>query len=542
MTERSLGLSAADFYVQAQGKRTGVVNMGRRLADLTIPSTFPAEDYDTSHDSLPITNQSINAHLVNNLANTLTMVAFPPDLPMLEFTPNESQLRPHIEGDPEYWSEIEYALSRKEEQHRKKLNTTRVRDRYTATMKQLITSTGNACILWTDIANPIVFNLHSFVVKRDSRGVPLVTVIKECISTRTADEDVKAAVQRDRIRKGKPFDPNDWNDTADIYHVQKLVVEPPKQPEWLYWQETEGGHVIEDTDFWSDYDTPAIFPAGMIFETGSDYALPYSLDYEGDLKATEELSASFQDGAASLAWFLIFVNPTGNTKIKAVREADNLDVIPGHADDVTTLDTGKGGDIMRLGDYLETIARRLAIAYANEAGIQRNGERVTAEEWRRMAMALDKGMGGLYAAISQTVQRWFVLRFLFLHHKADKSLKALPKEFFEVEVATGIDNIGRSSEYDNLMTWGQDMAGLFTPQVFAQEVNMGAFLRATGGARALKVDALVKSPEQKETETQNNEAAMQQQALLEKGTAPVAKGGMDMLAAMTQQQGGPVDG
>lgn len=537
MPDTSLGVPASDFYTQQSGNRTGVVNAGRRIADLTIPSVFPHEAYDASHDDLPITNQGINAALVNSLSNTLALTAFPPNLPMLKFSPVESMLAGDIAADPELWGEIEYGLSRKEEAHRKKLNVTRVRDRYQACMKLLIAGGGNGCVLWTQLENPILFNLHSYVVLRDSRGVPLVTVIKETIKLKTADEDVKEAVVRHRVSTKKAVDPEDWEEEADIYHVQKLV-----ENRWLYWQETEGGHVIADTWFWSDWDTPAIYPAFMILDTGNNYAISYCSDYEGDLRATETLSAAFQDGAAALAWFLLFVNPTGQTTIKSVREADNLDVIAGRAEDVTTFQTGKGADVGTVSNGIEQIARRLAIAFASEAGIQRQGERVTAEEWKRMALALDKGMGGLYAMISQTVQRWFVLRFLFLHHKADKSLKELPKEYFEVEVSTGIDAIGRATEYDNLLGWAQDMSGVLTPPEFAKEINRADLLRRTAAGRGIKTDGLVKSEAQKNQEAQDQTADMQQQTLLEKGATPIAKGGMDMLAGMMTQGDAPNGG
>lgn len=534
MADTSLGIAAADFYVQEGGNREGVVQAGRRIADLCIPSVFPPETYSSSHDDLAITNQGINAFLVNSLANTLALTAFPPSLPMLKFTPKESMLKESIDADPELYSEIEYGLSRKEEAHRKKLNVTRVRDRYQALMRLLIAGGGNGCVRWATLENPILYNLHSFVVKRNSEGLPLVTIIREEINLKTADEDIKEAVQRDRVMKGREVDPEDWQETAEIYHVQKY---DQRRNKFLYWQETEGGHVIADTDFWSDFDTPSIYPAPMILHTGDNYAISYASDYEGDLKAIETLSAAFQDGAAALAWFLLFVNPTGTTRLRDVQTADNLDVVAGVGTDVTTFETGKGGDVMRLNEGIETIARRLGIAFASEASIQRSGERVTAEEWKRMALALDKGMGGLYAQISQTVQRWFVLRFLFLHHKADKSLKDLPKEYFEVEVSTGIDNIGRATEYDNLIGWAQDVSAVLTPPVFGQKVNADDFLRRTAAGRGIKTDGLVKGAEQEAQEAQDQQAQLQQQTLLEKGATPIAKGGMDMLSSMMQQPG-----
>lgn len=536
MTETTLGVTAEAFYSQKKAKRSGVASIGRRLADITIPSVFPPENYDNSHDSLEITNQSVNSFLINSLANTLMLTALPANLPICKFESDESKLQEDIKNDPELWAETQYALSRREEIHRTRLESTKARSAYVKTMKQLLLP-GNSCILWTDINNPIVYNMHSYVVQRDAKGIPMVTVLEDTISMEVADDDVRDAVIQHRLDKGIATKEHDWDDTANIYHVQKLVNDGGEL-EWLYWQETEGGHVIEDTEFYSPFDVPPIYPAQLIDETGSDWGLGYCSDYEGDLKAMEELSASVQDGAAMLSWFLTFVNPTGTTNIRDVKGAKNLDVLPGDGADVTTFTSNKTGDLSVVSGEAEKVARRLALAFASEAGIQRTGERVTAEEWKRMSMALDRSMGGLYSVIAQTVQRWFVLRFIHLHLKENKKIIPLPKDVVSVGVVTGLDGIGRSSDYENLMGLMTDASNILTPQVLAEEVNRGDLLRRMAAGRAVKAEGLIKDPETKAAEQQQREQMQQQQTLLEKGAGPLAQGGVDMLAQMMQQPQG----
>lgn len=543
MSETSFGEPAEGLYKRLTAKRTGVVSIGRRLAALTIPSVFPPEEYDTSYDSLEIANQSINAWLVNSLSNTLMLTALPPNLPMCKYRLNEVALQEDIAQDGELYSETTYALSRREEVHRERLEGTSARDAYNTWMK-LSVVTGNGLCLWTDINAPVVYNLHNYVTVRDSKGTPLVTILQDTISLAAADEDVADAIiqhRSDSNRKEEHEDKTEWEDTAIIYHCQKIVKNAKGDNQFLYWQETEGGYAIPDTEFYSPFDVPPMYPYGMILETGSDYGLGYCSDYEGDLKATEELSAAFQDGAAALAWFLYFVDPTGQTSIRDVKGADNLDVLPGRAEDVTTLRSEKTGDLNVVDGAIEKLSRRLGMAFASEASIQRSGERVTAEEWRRMVMALDKAMGGLYTKLAQGPQRWFVLRFIHLHYQEEKRLKRLPEDLVKIGVVTGLEGIGQSSDYSNLLEVAKDAADILTPEGLRQEINGADLLRRLLTFRSIKADGLVKTGDQKAQEQNDAQANEQQKAILDKGIAPVASGGMGMIQQMMQQQQGNQD-
>lgn len=531
-SEPGFGCSASDFYTEHTKDRDGVVRVGRRLADLTIPAIFPPEEYDTSHDTLAIPNQSINAFLISSLQTALTLGALPPELPMCKVEAVEGKLDADVRGDPEVLAQIEYALSRVEEKHRKRLALTNARTAYSRAMGHLLVP-GNTLCLWTNIDNPRVYSMHHWVVVRDAEGWPIATCLREEVSLAVVDEDVAKAIRDYRASKSwSNAGKTPWGDKGIVFHCQKWCKE---EDEWLYWQETEGGYIIPDTDFWSEKEHPPMMASGLITETGSHYSLGYASLFEGDHQSVEELTASFKDGATALAWFLMFVNPVGQTDIRQVRKANNLDVLPGRAEDVSTLLTNKSGDLAFINNAVEAIARRLGQAYASEASIQRSGERVTAEEWRIMLQALDKAMGGLYSAIAQTFQRWFVKRFIYLHGKEDPQLSRLPKDLVQIDVVTGVDGIGRSSEYENLMGLGRDLQSLF-PKEFEGRAKVEDWTQRMAAGRAIKFDGLMKTNEDVAAETQQ----AQQQAMMDKVAGPVAQGGMDMLKqGMLAQQAAP---
>lgn len=533
MTETTLGVSASDFYQERTSSRATAVQMARRMADLTTPSLFPPEEYETG-EPLRAMNQSINSRAVNTLAAKLTQVALPPNLPFIKYNPIEGKMQEDIKADPELWGEVQYALSRREQMHRERLETTGARSCYGRSIKQLLV-TGNVCCLWTDIENPQVRKMHHYVVKRSATGTPLITVIEDEIAVAEAEDDVLDAYREHTAQVNKHSLRNDWEDTIKIYHVQKLVVEDGER-QWLYWQEVEGGHVIRDTEAWAPYEVPHMFPAGLIPEEGSDWYMPYCFDYEGDLSAVETFAASIQDAAAAMAWFLFFVNPTGHTKIKDVQEADSLAVLPGRADDVTSLTTQKGGDISVVSQEFQEASRRLGYAFAMHTSIQRPGERVTREEWVQMATELNQTMGGLYSDLAFGFQRWFVLRFIHLHEETDKSLSKLPGDLIRVGVVTGIENIGQDTDLTNLKGLVGDVIEAGGPEAVMQVFDVKALTLRLASLRAVKTEGLIKTSEQADAEQQQATDMQQQQTMLEQATGPLAKEGGSALKELMMQK------
>ncbi|CAH0343723.1 portal protein [Rhizobium sp. CECT 9324] len=530
LSDTSLGVTAEDFYESQRAGRTGPVELGRRLADISSPSTFPPEDWK-SGDPLAIPNQSVNSYALNTLASKMMLGAFPPGLPGWKSTPVEHKMDEDIRSDPALYSQVVYSLSRRDETHRIRLDSTKTRSAGTLYFKLLLL-TGNALVLWTDIDNPVIYNMHRYVVKRDAKGIPIATVLKDSVSRMVADEDVKEAADRNRSGD-EQHSKSHWDDEITIYHVEKLINRRGKL-QYVYWQEVEGGEVIEDTVAYSDFDTPTMYPGGMIPDYGSDWFLPYCADYEGDMLAVENFAASLQDGAAAAARFLILVDPTGQTDLKDVLDAENLEVIPGREQDVKTLRSDKGGDLAVVAQEMEKAARRLGQAFLMFSSVQRQGERVTAEEWRILAQEIDQAMGGLYSSVAQTSQRYFVLRFIFLHEESDKSIGKLPKDLVNVSVVTGIDSLGQSTEGTNLREFMVEAGEALNNPVVEKYLHVDDYLRRLAAVKNVKSEGLVKDQQTRDQDSANAQNSSMQQTIMDKATGPLAKGGADMMASMLE--------
>ncbi|MBO6814566.1 MAG: hypothetical protein JJ891_06885 [Rhizobiaceae bacterium] len=535
-SEFSLGMSAEDFYNAERGGRTGAVAVARRISDITIPSVFPPEHWRTG-DQAAITNQSVNARLVNGLASNLMLSALPPGLPMAEYVPEEHELAEEIEQDPALWGKVKYALSRREQTYRANMELTKARSTYVRIMRKLIIA-GNCLAEWMEKDSPQYHSMHNYVVKRASNGDPLVTVLKVEVSMATLEDDLKEAVLASRRASGDVVHgKNEWEDSATIYKVMKLSTNDDDEMEWVCWQEI-GGKYIPDTESYHPYDVPPYFPAWLVPDEHGDWGTPYCGDYEGDLLAVENFGSALQDGAADAAFSLILVDPEGVTDMRDVKEAENLSVISGREKDLTRTRAQKGGDHQVTASEFDKAARRLGFAFMSATSIQRDAERVTQEEWQRLSMELDKAMGGVYSELSQSFQKWFVLRFIFLcdEEKGD-TLPPLPEGLVKLTVKTGIDNIGHSSDYVKLQEFAAAGQKAYGPEVFARSTNPHDFFLRLAAAKGIKSEGLIKSPDQMNQEIQAEREQGLQQKMLEQATPALAKEGAGAIREMAQQQG-----
>jgi hypothetical protein len=327
-----------------------------------------------------------------------------------------------------------------------------------------------------------------------------------------------------------------WEQEVDIYSCLKFKPDPSGREDhsWCFWQESHGV-VLEDTQVETDIDAPPMWPGGLIpvYGDNNDWFRGYCEEYRGDLFSIEALASSLNDGAAAAALSLLFVRP-GQTSIKQVREARNLSILNGNADDVSMFRTEKTGDFSFVDSREEKVAKRLGTAFLMNSSIQRSGERVTAEEWKRMGQELDKAMGGLYTSTAQGNQRIIIIRAIKLHEAEAKKLPKVPTDVVNIEVVTGIDALGQTTEAQDLEEFAQAGLAAF-PKTWETNVDGNNYLTRWAAAKGIKPDGLIKKPQQVQQETAQQQQQAMQQELISKGTGPAVKGISD---AISQSGGG----
>jgi hypothetical protein len=547
----SFGCPAEEIYNHATKFRQAVIDRGRRMAAVTIPSVFPPDGYMPG-DIIGEANQSVGAICVNTLASKLQFMAFPTDRPVLRFDPVEHKLRKDIDANPRLFTEVNIGLSRLELEHRRRLEGTQIRSAYTGSIKALLVG-GNICWDHMYIDRPVYHLPDKYVVKRNSVGDPLHTVIKQETYLQDLDTDIVDHIldSQPELRKVK-----DYERKVDIYRVCRrrreehfnTYADPNKAYYWEYWEEFKG-EVIAGTEFEADYDNPPLWPAWMIPIYGHDWGRSYCEEYEGDLLLVEGHSASLNDGSAlaSLAW--LFNKPGSRVSARVLKKSGNLTVHTGQADDITIGPQleGKARDFQFVGQNLDRAIQRLNRAFLLMSSVQRDAERVTAEEFKTMARELEEATGGLYSELAQTFQRHVVRRFVNLHGEADKQLPQVPEGVFNIAVITGLEAQGRANEGDNLIMATQTHVEL-TNGASLQYVDLHDLVRRIYMSRSVNMDGLVRTPEEQQAFEAEKKQQMGQQTMLDKGTGPAINaaakvmGSPEAMAAMMGKatgQGGP---
>ena len=153
------------------------------------------------------------------------------------------------------------------------------------------------------------------------------------------------------------------------------------------------------------------------------------------------------------------------------------------------------------------IEQRLQLAFLLNASVQRDAERVTAEEIRYMAQELEDTLGGVYSILSQEFQLPFIMRKMRMMEKAGK-LPQLPKNTVKPSIITGLEALGRGNDKNKLISFLTTLAGTLGPEVIQQYVNVSDAIKRLATSEGIDPEGLIKSQEEIQAE-------MQQQQLLQ---------------------------
>lgn len=479
--------SVAGRYQRLSQVRDPFLRRARQCAELTLPSLLPPEGF-SAHSNLYTPFQSIGARGVNNLAAKLLLTLLPPNQPFFRYQVDDMTLE-ELTQRKGARAEVEKALSRYERALVTEIETSALRPTVHEALRHAIIS-GNALLF----AFPNGFRAYSlahYVVVRDGVGNPLEVIIKESIAPASLPEEVRAKIQ-------KPGD--DATKNVDLYTVAEKI-----DGQWLIHQAIKD-IVIPDTMSVVPGDKPPFIAMRWARIDGEDYGRGYVEEYLGDLKSLEGLSQSIVEGSAAAAKVLFFVKPTGTTKLRDVTRADNGAVLSGNAEEVTVLQMQKFNDFRVAKDTVEEISRRLGYAFLMNTSVQRDGERVTAEEIRYIASEIEDALGGVYSLMAQEFQLPLI-KIMQARMEARGRLPKLPPQI-RPSIVTGIEALGRGHDLNKLDIFLSGLLKTMGPEIVGQYVNVGDYITRRGAALGIDMNGLIRSEE--EIAASNQQAQLQQ--------------------------------
>lgn len=495
-------------YTRYENGRTEYLDRARDCAVVTIPNLMLPQGHSPGA-KLYTPYQSAGAEGVNTLSSKLVLSFFPPNAPFFRQRPTpEVQAEIDESEDQSAGLKMEEDLAAYERTVMQNIEETGDRVTITEAAKQLLLA-GNVLIKQSTDEHMMLWRLDKYVVRRKRNGQPLEIIIKETYFTDTLDDEVQAMVT------GR--DKSDTSDaTTDIYTHLEL-----KGNMWHEYQEVEG-NIVPGTE--GTY-RPDVFPylaLRLIEESGEDYGRGYAEQFLGDLVSLESLSQSIQDGSEAAARLLILVNPNGTTSLRVVAEAENGAVRAGNAEDVSAVRMDKASDFSVALSRISTLEQRIARAFLSDAVVQRDAERVTAEEIRKVSQMLEDALGGVYSTLTQSFQLPYIKTRIKMLERAKKVPK-LPEGLTQLIITTGMEALGRGHELNRLVGWATGMSQTFGPESLAQVSKPMEFARRLALAHGLETKGLMKTAEELQAEQQAAQAQANEQQFMNNATGPAVQ-------------------
>jgi hypothetical protein len=510
--------SAKERYETLKQHREHFLDRAQECSELTIPSLLPPDGFHSSTD-LYNPFQSVGARGVNNLASKLLLLLLPPNSPFFRLSIS-GQAKKDLDQQKEIKSEVEKSLATIEREVSNKIEQLALRVSVFEALKHLIVA-GNVLTYLPKKGNMRVFSLTNFVCKRDASGNIIEIVIKETIHPTYLDNDT--------VQKMSEFEDFKPDEETDLYtHVYKL-----DEKKFYTCQEVKGIKIESSIGLYNTDSLP-YQALRMVRVDNEDYGRGYVEEFLGDLKSLEGLSQALVESAAASSKVVFMVRPNSVTRKKDLANTRNGDIITGTQDDVSVLQAQKQYDLQVVERSISKLEERMSYAFLLNTAIQRDAERVTAQEIRYMAQQLETAMGGIYSLLSQEFQLPLVTILMKRMSQANE-IPSLPKDSVKPTIITGVEALGRGNDLQKLREFVAEIANLaqVNPQI-VQSLNTQDLIKRIATGLGIDTEGLIKSNEELMQEQEEMQTQMQNQqimAMAEKAVAPAVSG------MMKQQQG-----
>ena len=491
--------TAKSRYAKLEGDRRPYTDRAEKCAKYTIPMAFPkATDSASTNYETPY--QSIGARGVNNLTSKLMLALFPPNAPFFRLALGDD-IENALGDDSATQQQWEEALSKLERKITSYMETHQIRTTASEALLQLVIA-GNACVFLPPAEGGMrIYRLNSYVVSRDGIGNVLEIIAKESVAYGALPPEAQSALGESGAV--------DADRAYDVYTHTYLEGDVYKS-----YQEIEG-NIISGSEQEYPKDKSPWIPLRLKKMDGESYGRSFVDEYLGDLKVLEALSKSVAQVAAVASNILYLVNPNAITRISELSKAKSGDFIRGKIEDIQILQVNKTSDLQITENAIQSIEGRLSYAFLLNSAVQRNAERVTAEEIRYVANELEDTVGSIYSILSQEFQLPLVKRFM-IQMTREGAIPDLPQGSKGVEplIVTGIEALGRGHDLTNLDTFIR-YAQVF-PEAFQTSVKQGEILRQIATALGIDSSSVIKTDEEIQQEQQQQmQMQMAQQAVPE---------------------------
>ena len=519
----------ANEYELMKQDRQVYLDKAKIAAKYTIPSLIIDETQKVKNlQNMKTPNQSVGADGVNNLSSKVTMTMLPPNQTFFKFAMDDLIIKEQSGGDVnQYKTEVNKGLAKIEKLLLDYMEQLGDRVCLGEAMKHLYIA-GNVFLVHDPKEGLKYYPLDRFCVKRDYCGNVLKAITEETIGLTTLPEEVQEAVITKILeKKGKEEFKNIDEKELTLYTIFKR-----KRKFWEVYQEIEG---VELPDSRGKYpiEIAPFMALRYVRIDGESYGRGLIEEYIGDISYLDTISLAIKQASLAGSKLVMLVNPNGLTKIKHLSEAKNGGFALGRKEDVEPLQANKYYDMQVAQAEADKIERRLNRIFVMKAAIQRDAERVTAEEIRTMVQDLEEALGNHYSILCKEFQLAYV-KVCFFHLKKEKK-NILPDlirdKNVKLTVTTGLEALGRSSDLNKLVTF-LDIMGKLAPAAQQLGCKIDKIADEVATSLNLDIEGMFYSEEEKAQQAQ----ALQEQNLITKAAPNIVNKYGDMMLQQQQQE------
>lgn len=488
--------SAARTYAAWSEQREPYLRRARDASRLTIPSLVPDKSTNP-HGDLPTPFQGLGAQGVNNLASKLLLSLFPPTQPFFRLLPTDPEaLR---QSGPKVQTEVEEGLSRMERVILGEFEVQGYRTKLFEALKHLIVS-GNVCAQLTEEGPARVFSLEQYVARRDPLGRLECLILREELDRDYLPPELEALVPQ-AGQAGSPF-PGPAMDVPSrktrpgqgVAYLFTCVQWDPDKGMYLVHQELDGVRVPDSRGSYKPEMLPWMVERYVGID-GEDYGRGMVEEVIGDLVSLEGLMQAIVEAAAIVSRCVGLVDPAGAATADDLNRARNGDYVVGRATDVSYPPVNKNGDLQFALVTVQQLTDRLKQAFLLNTAVQRQAERVTAEEVRFVAQELEQALGGVFSVLSQELQLPIV-RILMARLQRQKRIAKLPARSVRPAVVTGVEALGRGQDLSRLQIATQIAQQVVGPDQAATYQNVRVLLGMIYAAAGLDTSEVLRTEEE----------------------------------------------
>ena len=475
----------SEYFENGLSDRKPYETTAESISAVSLPYVFRSSSATSSTALSRSASQSFNGRQVNNLKAKMGMALLPPATSSFRLKPDAIEMLSLFGSNETAIEKVREQLSLSTDAINSEIENQQIRSSlFDMLLQQIVV--GSVIVEKNDRAGITVFPLRSFVVDLDSQGEPLAMCILE---------KLKMLPEGVEVKKEK--------DEYDYYTLLALDKDTNK---WIMKHDIDGEPYGEEQTF-KDYDSLPFRYFGWNWVQGDKYHRPFAEDYLADMEQIDALARLNTSGAVVSAKTVLLVNQRGGrTRADDLAKAANGAIIDGSADDVTAFQLNKNFDFQVSNEREATLKKELQANFLDTGSVQRDAERVTAEEIRIMAQQLESStLAGVYSKMALKWSKWIVSKVM-------EELK-IKFDSVSVDVLTGLDALGRSQEASKQDNFMQRVTQLQLNHWIKENEVLQRYASFDG----INTVGLLKTSQEVQQEQQAQQQAMAKQQAIESG-------------------------